>query len=168
MENLSYRRSQLATLKEQSAYNERFKLVISHIHAAKEVDQILMALHDELLSLFDAERLALYAVDAERKEVYSRFSDLDKVQEIRVPLNNQSIVGFVAWHRRSLNVTNAYDQRELTSLHSDLTFDRSWDQRSGLRTQQVLTVPIPAPSNQSLAGVIQLINFEGHDTIHAR
>ena len=161
MENLSYRRSQLATLKEQAAYNERFKLVISHIHAAKEVDQILMTLHDELLSLFDAERLALYAVDAERKEVYSRFSDLDKVQEIRVPLNNQSIVGFVARHRRSLNVTNAYDQRERTNLHSDLTFDRSWDQRSGLRTQQVLTVPIPAPSNQSLAGVIQLINKKG-------
>ena len=86
MENLSYRRSQLATLKEQAAYNERFKLVINHIHAAKEVDQILVTLHDEILSLFDAERLALYAVDTERKEVYSRFSDLDKVQEIRVPL----------------------------------------------------------------------------------
>ncbi len=161
MENLSYRRTQLATLKEQAAYNERFKLVITHIHAAKEVDQILVTLHDEILSLFDAERLALYAVDTERKEIYSRFSDLDKVQEIRVPLNNQSIVGFVARHRRSLNITNAYDQRELTSLHGDLTFDRSWDQRSGLRTQQVLTAPLHAPSNQSLAGVIQLINKKG-------
>jgi type II secretory ATPase GspE/PulE/Tfp pilus assembly ATPase PilB-like protein len=158
MENLSYRRNQLATLKEQAAYNERFKLVITHVHAAKDVDQILVTLHDDILSLFDAERLALYAVDAERKEVYSRFSDLDKVQEIRVPLNNQSLVGFVARHRQSLNVTNAYDQRELTQLHSDLTFDYSWDQRSGLRTQQVLTVPIHAPSNRSLAGVIQLIN----------
>ena len=57
MENLSYRRSQSATLKEQAAYNERFKLVITHIHAAKDVDQILVTFHDEILSLFDAERL---------------------------------------------------------------------------------------------------------------
>lgn len=158
MENLSYRRGQLAALKEQAAYNERFKLVISHIHATKDVDQILVTLHDEILSLFDAERLALYAVDTERKEVYSRFSDLDRVEEIRVPLGNQSIVGFVAFHRTVVNVTNAYDRTELGRIHHDLTFDQSWDQRSGLRTQQLLTVPICAPSNNSLAGVIQLVN----------
>ncbi|MGE0824062.1 MAG: GspE/PulE family protein [Candidatus Binatia bacterium] len=151
----------LAALQRQVAYDERFKHVTNHIHAAKDVDQILIALHAEMLSLFDAERLAIYAVDYGRKEVYSKFSDLDKIREIRVPLNNQSIVGFVAQNRITVNVTNAYDKGELTRVSPLLTFDSSWDLRSGLRTKQVLTVPVSAPPHNTLTGVIQLINKKG-------
>ena len=100
----------LATLQQQVAYDERLKRVMNHIHAAKDVDQILITLHDEILSLFDAERLAIYAIDYERKEIYSKFSDLNKIREIRVSLGNQSIVGFVANNCLAVNVANAYDK----------------------------------------------------------
>src|SRR5262249_19268117 len=98
------------TLQQQVAYDERLKRVMNHIHAARDIDQILISLHDEVLSLFDAERLAIYVVDYNRKEVYSKFSDLNKVREIRVPLSNQSIVGFVATNCFTVNITNAYDK----------------------------------------------------------
>src|SRR5262249_35278979 len=38
-----------------------------------------------------------------------------------------------------------------------LSFDRSWDQRTGVRTRQMLTVPLCA-SNNVLTGVLQLVN----------
>ncbi len=153
----------LTTLQQQVAYDERLKRVMNHIHAAKDVDQILITLHDEILSLFDAERLAIYAVDYEGKEVYSKFSDLDKIREIRVPLGNQSIVGFVANNCLAVNVANAYDKAELAHISTMLAFDSSWDQRSGMRTCQVLAVPVCAPATNTLVGVMQLINKRSAD-----
>src|SRR5262245_32774864 len=128
MERSSHTRGRLETLRERVAYAERVRQVINHIHAARDVDQLFVTLHDEILSLFDAERLALYAVDYDRQEVYSRFSDLDKIREIRVPLNDQSIVGFVARNCIKVNIANAYDEAELSVLSPTLAFDSSWDQ----------------------------------------
>jgi len=162
MEHRSHSKGRLETLREQVAYAERVKQVMNRIHAAKDVDQLFVTLHDEILSLFDAERLALYGVDYEKKEVYSRFSDLDKIREIRVPLNDQSIVGFVARNCIKVNVADAYDQAELASISPTLAFDNSWDQKSGMRTRQVLTVPVCAP-NHVLTGVIQIINKQSAD-----
>lgn len=150
-------KSRLESLRAQVAYAERLKYVTNRIHAAKDLDQLFVELHDEILSLFDAERLALYAVDYDKKEVYSRFSDLDTIREIRVPLNDQSIVGFVARNCLRVNIANAYDKAELTTISPTLAFDSSWDQRSGRRTQQMLTVPVCSSTN-ALTGVIQLIN----------
>lgn len=162
MEHRSHSEGRLETLREQVAYAERVKQVMNRIHAAKDVDQLFVTSHDEILSLFDAERLALYAVDYEKKEVYSRFSDLDKIREIRVPLNDQSIVGFVARNCIKVNVTDAYDKAELASISPTLAFDSSWDQKSGMRTRQVLTVPVCAP-DRVLTGVIQIINKKSAD-----
>lgn len=153
----------LTSLQQQVVYDERLKRVMNLIHAAKDIDQILLSLHDEILSLFDAERLAIYAIDYERKEVYSKFSDLNKIREVRVPLGNQSIVGFVANNCTTVNIVNAYDKAELARISPALMFDSSWDQRSGMRTRQVLTVPVCAPSTNALTGVIQLINKRSAD-----
>ena len=113
MEQHHHPKGRVEALREQVAYAERVKQVMNRIHAARDVDQLFVTLHDEILSLFDAERLALYAVDYEKKEVYSRFSDLETIREIRVPLNDQSIVGFVARNCIKVNVANAYDKAEL-------------------------------------------------------
>lgn len=149
--------TRLESLQAQVAYGERVRRVINRIHAAKDLDQLFIELHDEILGLFDAERLALYAVDYERKEVYSRFSDLDTVREVRVSLNDHSLVGFVARNSLTVNVANAYDKTELAAISATLAFDSSWDQRSGMRTKQVLTVPVRV-SGQALTGVLQTIN----------
>ena len=149
--------NQLESLRAQVAYADRLKHVTNRIHAAKDLDQLFIELQDEIRALFDAERLALYAIDYDKKEVYSRFSDLDKIREIRVPLDNHSLVGFVARNCMKVNVANAYDKEELTAISPTLAFDSSWDQRSGLRTKQVLTVPVCSPAKM-LTGVVQLIN----------
>jgi len=148
---------QFAALQQQVAYDEQLKRVMNHILAATDVDQLFVTFHDEILELFDAEHLTLYALDTEKKEIYSRFLDVDELREIRVPFSDHSIVGFVARVRRIVNIADAYDRAELARISLTLSFDRSWDQKTGIRTRQVLTVPIFAPT-RTLMGVIQLVN----------
>ena len=157
MEHHSRSKGRIEALREQVAYAERAKQVMNRIHAAKDLDQIFVELQDEILSLFDAEHLTLYAIDYDKREIYSKFLDLDEVKEIRVPLNEQSIVGFVARNRKTVNIADAYNTAELTRLSPTLTFDSSWDQKTGVRTTQMLTVPLCA-NNNVLTGVLQLIN----------
>jgi len=147
----------LQELQQKVAYAEHVKQIINQIHSAKDLDHILVDLKDDILSLFDAERLTLYAVDPERKEIYSKYLDIDEVKEIRVPISEQSISGFVAKYRRPLNIADAYNRVELSSISPSLIFDSSWDKKSGFHTKQILTYPIVA-DNKYLVGVIQLIN----------
>ena len=56
-------RQHLSSLQAQVSYAERLNDVTNRIHAAREFDQLFVELHDEILSLFDAERFALYAID---------------------------------------------------------------------------------------------------------
>ncbi len=141
------------TLRAQIAYAERVKQLMNHLHAAENLDQILVSMQDEILSVFDAEHLTIYAIDYEKRQLYSRFLDLDQVQEIRVPLNEQSIAGFVARTKRTVNLADAYDKAELSRTHPTLSFDDSWDQKTGVRTKQVLTVPICGP-RATITGVL--------------
>ena len=149
--------NQIEALQAQIAYSERVKQLMNRLHSAENLDQILVSMQDELLSLFDAEHLTIYAVDYHSRELYSRVLDLDKVEEIRVPLSEQSIAGFVARSKRSVNLADAYDTAELSRIHPSLTFDHSWDEKTGIRTKQVLTVPVSGPRSL-LTGVLQLIN----------
>ncbi|HJY79767.1 MAG TPA: GAF domain-containing protein, partial [Candidatus Binatia bacterium] len=153
MEQQDYAKRQVEDLRRQVAYAKRAKQVMDRIHAATDLDQIFVELLDEILSLFDAEHLTLYAVDYDRKEIYSRFLDLNEIKEIRVPFNEQSVVGFVARNRKVINIADAYDAAGLLRLSPTLSFDRSWDRRTGVRTRQMLTVPLCA-SNNVLTGVI--------------
>ena len=147
----------LEELQQKVAYAEQVKQIINRIHSAKDLDHILVDLKDDILSLFDAERLTLYAVDAERKEIYSKFLDINEVKEIRVPISEQSIAGFVAKYRRPLNIGDAYNRVELNAISPALVFDSSWDKKSGFHTKQILTYPILAESKY-LVGVMQLVN----------
>ena len=152
----------LQELQEKVAYTEAAKQIINKIHSANDLDHILVNLRDEILKLFDAEQLTLYVVDAERREIYSKYLDIDKIHEIRVPISEQSISGFVAKYRRPLNIGDAYSRAELNTVSPALIFDSSWDKKTGFRTKQILTYPIVA-ENKYLMGVLQLVNKKGGD-----
>ncbi|MBI2988194.1 MAG: GspE/PulE family protein [Deltaproteobacteria bacterium] len=133
---------------------------MNKIHAASDLDQIFVELKEDILSLFDAERMTLYAVDYEKKEIFSKFLNPDTTQgvgEIRVAVNDKSIAGAVAKNRTLANIGDVYSKAELSKIHPALSFDSSWDKKTGFRTKQMLTVPIFSTSN-ILNGVIQLIN----------
>jgi len=156
-------RETVKDLREQVAYSEQVRQITNRIHAAKDLDQIFVELMDEILRLVDAARSTLYALDDDKREIYSRFVDTEargEIKEIRVPMDEGSIAGFVAKNRVVVNITDAYDKAELARVSPALSFDDSWDRKTGFRTRQMLTVPALSGNNM-LTGVIQLINKKG-------
>ncbi len=144
------------SLEEQLQFQKRLNSITNRIHSAKDTDDILVNLEDEILALFDADRITIYVVDGANRQVVSRFKSGNEVNEIRVPINNDSITGYCAAFGKVINIANAYDEDELKRINADLHFDRSWDERSGYKTKQVLVAPVTF--NRYLLGVIQLIN----------
>jgi len=147
----------LQELQQKVEFAEHVKRISTQIHAASNLDQILLDLHKDILSLFDAEDLTLFAFDSEKKEIFSKVPHVDSIEEIRIPITEQSLAGFCAKYLRPVNVADAYNVAELQGTHPSLTHDTSYDKRTGFKTKQVLTYPIVA-DNKYLMGVLQLLN----------
>ncbi|HSA62538.1 MAG TPA: GspE/PulE family protein [Nitrospiraceae bacterium] len=147
----------LQELQQKVEYAEHVKRITTQIHAASDLDQILLDLHKDILSLFDAEDLTLFAFDSEKKEIFSKVPHVDTVEEVRIPITEQSLAGFCAKYLRPVNIADAYNMAELQSIHPSLLHDTSYDKRTGFKTKQVLTYPIVA-DNKYLMGVLQLLN----------
>jgi type II secretory ATPase GspE/PulE/Tfp pilus assembly ATPase PilB-like protein len=143
-------------LQRQLQFSKRLNFITNKINSSKDIDDILINLTDSILSLFDADRLTIYVVDGANKQIVSRFKTGEEISEIKVPLNNRSIAGYCASFGKMANIANAYDDNELNRVNPELTFDRSWDERTGYKTKQVLVAPIKF--SKYLLGAIQLIN----------
>ncbi|MBK8275018.1 MAG: GspE/PulE family protein [Nitrospira sp.] len=136
---------------------EHLKRITAQIHAASHLDHILLDLHKDILSVFDAQDLTLFAFDSEKKEIFSKVPHIDGAEEVRIPITEQSLAGFCAKYLRPVNITDAYNLAELRAIHPALLHDTSYDKRTGFKTKQVLTYPVVA-DNKYLMGVLQLLN----------
>jgi len=146
-------------LRSEIDYRKNLQEICNKIHAAANLDEILVDLKDEITGLFAAERLTVYVVDGKKRELVSRFKSGHEIEEIRIPLSNTSISGWSAINNRLVTVKNVYDDRELAAIDPDLKFDKRWDRRAGFTTRQVLVVPIIF--KKYLLGTIQVINRVG-------
>ncbi|MFO7556731.1 MAG: ATPase, T2SS/T4P/T4SS family [Desulfobacterales bacterium] len=146
-------------LRSEIDYRKNLQEICNKIHAAANLDEILVDLKDVITGLFAAERLTVYVVDGKKRELVSRFKSGYEIEEIRIPLSNTSISGWSAINKSLINIKNVYDDRELASVDPDLKFDKRWDRMAGFITRQVLVVPIIF--KKYLLGIIQLINRMG-------
>jgi type II secretory ATPase GspE/PulE/Tfp pilus assembly ATPase PilB-like protein/GAF domain-containing protein len=133
--------------------------IINAIHSAKNVDEILLELKLSILELFNASLITIYAIDASKNEIYSKLKSGDAVNEIRVPISSNSVAGYVAMSQQTVMVEDVHDPKQLKRYHSDLSFDSSWDKKSGFKTKGMLACPLL--HNGRLMGVIQLVNKKG-------
>ncbi|MGD8513303.1 MAG: ATPase, T2SS/T4P/T4SS family [Deltaproteobacteria bacterium] len=143
-------------LNQDLEYRDRLWEITNRIHAANNTDEILMDLKDNVTQLFEAERLTVYVVDGVKKELVSRVKSGEEINEIRVPISPNSVAGYVAFKGEMINIKDAYDQEELSSIDPNLEFDGTWDEKTGFRTRQVLAAPISF--QKYLLGAIQIIN----------
>jgi type II secretory ATPase GspE/PulE/Tfp pilus assembly ATPase PilB-like protein len=144
------------SLEQQLQYQKNLNSITNRIHSANDTNEILLNLQGEILSLFDADRITIYVVDGTKKQIVSRIKTGDEISEIRVPIDKQSIAGYCAASGKVLNVLDVYDTGELERINPKLKFDKSWDQKTGYKTIQILAAPVTY--NKYLLGVIQLIN----------
>ncbi|MCX5833108.1 MAG: GspE/PulE family protein [Deltaproteobacteria bacterium] len=156
---------EISQLSEKLALRKALLEITNRIHAAQNIREILVDLKDGILALFNAYMISIYVVDRSKNELFTYFLAGSQLKEIRVPIGNASIAGFVAANARPVNIADAYDKEELKTLHKSLTFDESWDKKSGYRTTQVLAVPVYHENN--LMSVVQLINKKGGEKFNA-
>ena len=115
------------SLEQQLEFHKKLNDITNKIHSAKDTDDILLNLQDDILGLFDAERITVYIVDGVNKQVISKFKTGTEVAEIQVPISNESISGYCALSGEVVNIVNAYDEKELKKINPELIFDKSWD-----------------------------------------
>lgn len=149
-------KGQKVELREELKYERKLKEIVYRIHSAPDIDKIIVDLASEILTIFDAEKVTIYAIDSSNRGLYSKFKIVEKVKEIRIPLDKKSIAGYVGTMQKVVNINNAYDAEELRGIDPELEFDSSWDLKTGYKTRQILAAPLVF--NDQLVGVIQLLN----------
>lgn len=143
-------------LKIEVAYRTQLQEIGNKINSARDLDEILIDLKNDITSLFCAERITVYVIDGVKRELVSRMKSGDEISEIRISVNKESLAGYAALTHKLLNIQDAYDKNELHTIDEDLQHDRSWDQQTGFRTRQVLAYPIIF--QKYLMGAIELLN----------
>ncbi|MCP3895247.1 MAG: GAF domain-containing protein, partial [Bacteroides sp.] len=142
-------------------YRTKLQDIGNKINSARDLDEMLLDLKNEITELFNAERLTIYVVDGVKRELVSRFKSGDEISEIRIPVSKNSLAGYSALTHKLLNVINVYDDKELHEIDENLNFDKSWDQKTGFRTKQALVYPIIF--QKYLMGTLQLLNCKAMD-----
>ncbi len=145
-----------AASEEAMGHQERLLGITNRVHAASNIDEILIDLHDDIIKLFDAERLTIYVVDGIKKDLVSRVKSGSEISEIRVSISTTSLAGYSAYKGQLININNVYNKKELSSIDPKLSFDKTWDEKTGFRTRQVLVAPVSF--QKYLMGAIQVIN----------
>jgi type II secretory ATPase GspE/PulE/Tfp pilus assembly ATPase PilB-like protein len=146
---------------EEQLKKERLLNRITHqLHDARNLDEILLYLKDEIIALFDAERITVYGVDPEKREIYSKVKEGEEVKEIRLALSKTSVAGHTAVSGKTFNIANVYDPKELKRLDPKLKFDDQWDKVTGFETKELLSGPI-LYNGKYLKGVVEIVNKKG-------
>lgn len=140
-------------------FTRNLQAVTNTIHATSNVDEIMLEVSQPICDLFNADRLTIYVMNDEGNAIVSKLkTGLNSFKDLKLPVTEQSIAGYVALSRRLVNIKDVYDQNELKSIHSPLSFLQEVDKRTGYRTRQMLVAPIVDKKRGQAVGVVQLIN----------
>jgi type II secretory ATPase GspE/PulE/Tfp pilus assembly ATPase PilB-like protein len=133
--------------------------VTNKIHATSNIDEIMLDVSKDICTLFNADRLTIYVVGDDRASLVSKVkTGLNSFKDLKLPIAEQSIAGFAAFHKKMLNLKDVYDEHELAAYSTTLRFLQDVDKRTGYRTKQMLVAPIVDVENGDLIGVMQVIN----------
>ncbi|MCP4134492.1 MAG: GAF domain-containing protein, partial [bacterium] len=142
-------------------FKVKLQKIVEKIHSAKNLDEILINLIDDVANLFDSERITIFVLEAKTRQLVSRFKIGAEIGEYRIPVLPKSITGYVAHKQKLVNIANAYDEAELAAIDPALKHDKTWDKKTGFTTKQVLALPIFF--RKYLMGVLMLMNRKNND-----
>src|ERR1019366_2623988 len=140
-------------------FTKNLNHVNNKIHATGNVDEIMLEVSKDICALFNADRLTIYVVGEDNISLISKVkTGLNSFKDLKLPIAEQSVAGFAAFHKKLLNIQDVYDERELAAISSTLRFLQDVDKRTGYRTKQMLVAPIMEGTGGELIGVVQVIN----------
>ncbi|MEW6380299.1 MAG: HD domain-containing phosphohydrolase [bacterium] len=118
----------------------------------KDLYSLLRQIHDQTKHVLQVDRCTIFLFDRNKNELWSWVSPDLEIEEIRLPVG-QGVVGQVAATKEALMIRD---------VAASPFFDSSWDQKTGYRTYNILSVPMLARGAE-LVGVIEAINKQGRD-----
>src|SRR5471030_2878733 len=131
--------------------------VTNKIHATSNIDEIMLEVSSDICSLFNADRLTIYIIGEDKQSIVSKVkTGLNSFKDLKLPIAEHSIGGYVAFSKKMINIRDVYDEAELKAINPNLRFLQEVDKRTGYRTKQVLGAPVL--DGEDLIGVIQIIN----------
>jgi type II secretory ATPase GspE/PulE/Tfp pilus assembly ATPase PilB-like protein len=141
------------------AFQKQLQLVTNKIHATSNIDEIMLEVSADICQLFNADRLTIYSMGEDKQSIVSKVkTGLNSFKDLKLPIAEHSIAGYVAMARKLANIKDVYDDAELKALNPSLRFLQEVDKRTGYRTKQQLVAPIVEQGGAELIGVIQIIN----------
>ena len=141
------------------AFQKQLQRVTNKIHATRNIDEIMLEVSADICQLFNADRLTIYAIGEDKQSIVSKVkTGLNSFKDLKLPIAEHSIAGYVALSRKMVNIKDVYDDAELKAIHPNLRFLQEVDKRTGYRTKQMLVAPIVEAGTGELVGVIQIIN----------
>jgi type II secretory ATPase GspE/PulE/Tfp pilus assembly ATPase PilB-like protein len=141
------------------AFQKQLQAVTNKIHATANIDEIMLEVSADICVLFNADRLTVYSVGEDKQSIVSKVkTGLNSFKDLKLPIAEHSIAGYVALAKRTANIRDVYDENELRALNPNLRFLQEVDKRTGYRTKQMLVAPIVEAGSNELIGVIQIIN----------
>jgi type II secretory ATPase GspE/PulE/Tfp pilus assembly ATPase PilB-like protein len=140
-------------------FQKNLQTVTNRIHATNNVDEIMLEVSQDICTLFNADRLTIYVVGEDKTSIISKLkTGLNSFKDLKLPIAEQSIAGYVALSKKLINIRDVYDDVELKSHNPNLRFLQEVDKRTGYRTKQVLCAPVIDAASGELIGVVQIIN----------
>ena len=124
-------------------FTKNLNQVTNKIHATSNIDEIMLDVSKDICTLFNADRLTIYVVGEDKASLISKVkTGLNSFKDLKLPIAEQSIAGYAAFHKKMLNLKDVYDEHELASYSTTLRFLQDVDRRTGYRTKQMLVAPI--------------------------
>ena len=146
-------------LAEKLNFSTALQAATNRIHAASNIDEIILELSQDICGLFNADRLTIYLVSEDKTSIISKVkTGLNSFKDLKLPIAEQSIAGFVAVHKKLINIRDVYDEKELKTYSPQLNFLKQVDLKTGYRTKQMLVAPVVDAQTKELIGVVQIIN----------
>ncbi len=137
--------------------------IVLDINEVKDIDLLLEQILTSVRQVFNADAGSIYLQEGDTlKFSYTQNDTLQKRLEpgrkliyntFTIPVNDLSIAGYVARHKRTVNIPDVYRLNNTTPY----AFDSTFDDLSQYRTCSMLTVPMTNQRGDVL-GVMQVIN----------
>ena len=141
------------------AFQKQLQAVTNKIHATNNIDEIMLEVSADVCALFHADRLTIYSVGDDKQSIVSKVkTGLNSFKDLKLPIAEHSLAGYVALAKKAINIKDCYDDGELRAINPNLRFLQEVDKRTGYRTKQQLVAPITEQGSNELIGVIQIIN----------
>ena len=98
------------------AFQKKLQAVTNKIHATSNIDEIMLEVSADICALFNADRLTIYSVGEDKQSIVSKVkTGLNSFKDLKLPIAEQSIAGYVALAKKTDQHQDVYDDARAAS-----------------------------------------------------